>query len=50
VRGTELEKHFGDRMLGEPLTGEGIYVVKADYDEFVTAVIEFWKWLAGLVR
>lgn len=50
VRGTDLEKWFGDRMLGEPLTGEGIYVVKSDYDEFVTAVIEFWKWLAGLVR
>jgi hypothetical protein len=39
VRDTELEKHFGDRMLGEPLTGEGIYVVKADYDAFVVAVI-----------
>lgn len=48
VRGTELEKWFGERMLGEPLTGEGIYVVKADYDTFVTAVIEFWEWLAGV--
>lgn len=28
----------------------GIYVVKADYDEFVTAAIDFWKWLAGLVH
>lgn len=50
VRGTGLEKHFGDRMLGEPLTGEGIYVVKADYDEFVTTVIGFWQWMAALLR
>jgi hypothetical protein len=47
VRGTELEKWFGDRMLGEPLTGEGIYVTKGDYDAFVAAVIDFWNWLVG---
>jgi hypothetical protein len=49
VRGTDLEKYFGDRMLGEPLTGEGIYVTKDDYDAFVAAVSDFWKWLAGVV-
>jgi hypothetical protein len=36
-------------MLGEPLTGEGIYVTKDDYDAFVAAVIDFWNWLAGVV-
>jgi hypothetical protein len=50
VRGTDLEKHFGgDHMLGEPLTGEGIYITKDDYDSFVQAVIDFWKWLADVV-
>ena len=50
VRGTEFEAHSsGERMLGEPLTGEGLYVTKADYDAFVQAVIEFWNWLAGVV-
>lgn len=50
VRGTELEAHIsGGRMLGEPLTGEGLYVTKADYDAFVQAVIEFWRWVAGVV-
>jgi hypothetical protein len=49
VRGTELEKWFGERMLGEPLMGEGIYIDKADYDAFVTAAVEFWKWLASMV-
>ena len=49
VRGTELEKWFGDRMLGEPLTGEGIYVAKGDYDAFVAAVIDFWNWLMGVI-
>lgn len=49
VRGTDLEEHLGERMLGEPLTGEGIYVVKTDYDAFVTAVVGFWEWIAGLV-
>ena len=50
VRGTDLEKHFGgDHMLGEPLTGEGIYITKEDYDSFVQAVIDFWTWLAGVV-
>ena len=49
VRGTDLEKYFGERMLGEPLTGEGIYVTKGDYDAFVAAVIDFWNWLAGVV-
>ena len=36
-------------MLGEPLTGEGIYITKDDYDSFVQAVIDFWTWLAGVV-
>jgi hypothetical protein len=26
-------------MLGEPLTGEGLYITKDDYDSFVQAVI-----------
>jgi hypothetical protein len=29
-----------------PLTGEDVYVTKADYDNFVQAVIAFWEWLA----
>jgi len=49
VRGTDLEKYFGERMLGEPLTGEGIYVTKRDYDAFVGAVIDFWTWLGTAV-
>jgi hypothetical protein len=50
VRGTELEKDFGgDRMLGEPLTGDGIYVTKDNYDAFVQAIVEFWTWLASVV-
>jgi hypothetical protein len=50
VRGTGLEKHFGgDHILGEPLTGEGIYVTKDDYDASVKAVITFWEWLAAAV-
>jgi hypothetical protein len=49
VRDTDLEKFFGERILGEPLTGDGIYVTKDDYDAFVAAVIDFWNWLVGLV-
>ena len=50
VRGTDLEQHFSaERMLGEPLAGEGIYLTKSDYDAFVHAVIEFWDWVAGVV-
>jgi len=49
VRGTDLEKYFDHRMLGEPLTGEGIYVTKNDYDAFVAAVIDCWNWLPGAV-
>jgi hypothetical protein len=50
VRGTDLEKHFGRaQVLGAPLTGEGIYVTKPDYDAFVKAVVEFWNWLAAVV-
>lgn len=46
VRGTELAQHFrGDRLAGEPLTGEGIYVTKEQYGAFVNAVIDFWHWL-----
>jgi hypothetical protein len=49
VRGTDLDKFFGNRMLGEPLTGEGLYITKDDYDAFVVVVIDYWKWLAGIV-
>ena len=50
VRGTPLGKDFGGaQMLGEPLTGEGLYITKDDYDAFVATVIEFWNWLAGVV-
>lgn len=36
-----------DRQVGTPLAGEDIYVTKDDYDGFVTAVTEFWDWLAS---
>lgn len=33
--------------LGAPLTGELIFITKANYDEFVQTVISFWEWLAS---
>ncbi len=51
VRGTSLAEHFGhDRMQGEPLSGEGMYVTKDDYDGLVAAVVAFWTWLADTIE
>ena len=50
VRGTSLERDEPfEYMLGEPLTGEGIYITKEEYDRFSGAVIEFWKWVGNVI-
>lgn len=39
-----------DHPIGAPLTGEDIYITKADYDEFVRSVVSFWEWLASELK
>ena len=36
-----------DSRIGEPLTGELIFITKENYDDFVRSVIGFWEWLAA---
>lgn len=36
-----------ERPVETPLTGEDIYVTKADYDRFLEAVLAFLEWLAA---
>jgi len=28
-----------------PLAGEGVYLIKTDFDQYASAVSEFWKWV-----